>query len=161
MSVRVFIVTAVIGHQLRSVNSPNGCEVHHVITISIPALNIAQPLVFCGVFFRKGFMKTMGRICETVSVGVGLQSVNYEYEISAPIIELQASQNEEIAKYQRLESQRLGADIGWRRAADEWFEKHFADWARAQRRVIDETLSLTDESLEMTSRHGIRELQPG
>lgn len=86
--------------------------------------------------------------------------MNYEFEISAPIAELMTSQNEEIAKYQRLESQRLGIDIGWRRAADEWFEKHFVDWARTQRRVIDETLSMTDGSVEMTSRHGVQELQP-
>jgi len=86
--------------------------------------------------------------------------MKYEYEISAPMIELQASQNEEISKYQRLESQRLGTEIGWRRAADEWFEKHFTDWARAQRQVIDETLSMTDESLEMTSQLDAQEMQP-
>jgi len=79
--------------------------------------------------------------------------VNYEYELSAPMIELQASQNEEIAKYQRSECQRLGADVDWIRASDEWFEKHFGNWAQAQRRVIDETLGLT-------SRQGVQELQP-
>ena len=82
--------------------------------------------------------------------------MNYEYEISTPIAELITSQNEEIAKYKRLESQRLGAAIDWSRASDEWFEKHFAAWAREQRRVIEETLSLADESIGQ----GVQELQP-
>lgn len=81
------------------------------------------------------------------------------YEISAPIAELQASQIEEIAKYKWFESQRLGADIGWVRASDEWFEKHFGDWVREQRRLIDEALSMTDESLGVTSDEEARELQ--
>jgi len=82
------------------------------------------------------------------------------YEISAPIAELQASQVEEIAKYKWFESQRVGTDIGWIKASDEWFAKHFADWVREQRRVIDEALSMTDESLGMTNDEEVRELQP-
>ncbi|MEI6082821.1 MAG: hypothetical protein WCS70_00815 [Verrucomicrobiota bacterium] len=85
--------------------------------------------------------------------------MNHDYEISVPIAELQASQTEEITKYKWFESQRLGADIGWTRAADEWFEKHFADWVREQRRLIDEALSMTDESLGATSDEESRELQ--
>ena len=81
-------------------------------------------------------------------------------EISEPIAELLASQNEEIAKYRWLESQLKGHDIGWARASNEWFEKHFTDWAREQRRLVDDDLSMTDESLGMTSESGVRELQP-
>jgi hypothetical protein len=81
-------------------------------------------------------------------------------ELSAPIAELLASQNDEAAQYKWIESQRLGYDIGWARASDEWFEKHFADWVQAQRRVIDEALSMTDDSLGMARDQGARELQP-
>jgi hypothetical protein len=49
--------------------------------------------------------------------------VIFDSELSAPMIELLASQNDEIAKYKWFESQRLGRDIGWRTASDEWFEK--------------------------------------
>ena len=84
----------------------------------------------------------------------------YEYEISAPIAELLASQNEEIAKYKRLESQRLGTAMDWTKASNEWFEKHFADWAKEQRRLVDADLSMTDESLGLTSSQGVQELQP-
>jgi hypothetical protein len=85
--------------------------------------------------------------------------VNTDYEISAPIAELQASQVEEIAKYKWFESQRLGTDIGWTRASNEWFEKHFGDWVREQRRLIDEALSMADASNTPTNEQGVRELQ--
>ena len=86
--------------------------------------------------------------------------MTYEYDISAPIAELLASQNEEIAKYKRLESQRRGTALDWPKASAEWFEKHFADWAREQRRLVDADLSMTDESLGLTSRQAVQELQP-
>ena len=50
------------------------------------------------------------------------------------------AQNEAVEKYRRLESRQKGHDIGWRRASDEWLEKHFPDWAREQRRLIDDAL---------------------
>ena len=86
--------------------------------------------------------------------------MNYNYEISVPIAELLTSQNKEIAKYKWFESQRLGHDIGLARASEEWFEKHFADWVRDQRRVIDEALSMTDQSPTTTSAASVRELHP-
>ena len=76
-------------------------------------------------------------------------------EFIRPIAELTASHNAEIAKFKRRESQHLGRDIGWTEASDKWFEKHFADWARDQRRLIDKALSMTDESLGLTSEHGL------
>ena len=86
--------------------------------------------------------------------------MTYDNIISEPVAELMASQNEEVAKYRLLESQLKGHDIGWKQASDEWFEKHFADWARGQRRMIDKDLSMTDESLGITSETGVLELQP-
>ena len=86
--------------------------------------------------------------------------MNYNYEISAPLAELLASQHEAIAQYKWIESERLGYDIGWTRASDEWFAKHFADWVQAERRLIDEALSMADEPLGATSGGRVRELQP-
>lgn len=77
--------------------------------------------------------------------------MTYEYDISAPIAELLASQNEEIAKYKRLESQRRGTALDWPKASAEWFEKHFTDWAREQRRRVDVELSRTDDSPVLTN----------
>ena len=77
-------------------------------------------------------------------------------EFIRPIAELTASHDAEIAKFKRFESQRLGRDIGWAEASDKWFEKHFADWAHNQRRIIDEALSMTDESLGLTSKRLFR-----
>ena len=86
--------------------------------------------------------------------------MTYDYIISVPIAELLTSQNEEIAKYRWLESKLKRHDIGWQMAADEWFEKHFIDWAREQRRLVDKALSMTDESLGIRSDSVVREFQP-
>ena len=60
---------------------------------------------------------------------------------SDPLLELIQNQQEEVAKYKWLESQKAGQDIGWERATAEWLEKHFAGWERDQRsRAIDDAL---------------------
>ena len=47
-----------------------------------------------------------------------------------PLLELLQSQEEEVAKYKWIESERLGYDIGEDRAREEWNEKHFGSWRR-------------------------------
>jgi hypothetical protein len=38
------------------------------------------------------------------------------------------SHQEEIQEYRRVESQRVGCDIGWEWAAVEWMEQHHPGW---------------------------------
>ena len=58
-----------------------------------------------------------------------------------PLRELIHVQQEEVAKYKWIESEKAGQDIGWERAYAEWLEKHFPDWERHQKcRAIDEGL---------------------
>jgi hypothetical protein len=47
-----------------------------------------------------------------------------------PFVEMARSQREEVEKYRWIESERAGFDIGWKRASEEWMQKHFADWKR-------------------------------
>lgn len=49
-----------------------------------------------------------------------------------PLGELLADHHLEIERYRRHESQRLGCDIGYDWAAEEWMQKHFPDWKRVQ-----------------------------
>jgi len=44
--------------------------------------------------------------------------------------QLLRSQREEIEKYRWIESEKAGRDIGWKRASEEWKQKHFAGWKR-------------------------------
>ncbi len=44
--------------------------------------------------------------------------------------ELFRSQREEIEKYRWIESEKAGRDIGWKRASEEWKQKHLAAWKR-------------------------------
>ena len=48
-----------------------------------------------------------------------------------PLADVFRSQQEEIKKYKWIESEKLGRDIGWERASQEWLEKHFPGWKRA------------------------------
>jgi hypothetical protein len=58
-----------------------------------------------------------------------------------PLHELIHVQQEEVAKYKWIESEKAGQDIGWERAYAEWLEKHFPNWERYQKcRAIDEGL---------------------
>jgi hypothetical protein len=58
-----------------------------------------------------------------------------------PLQELIRRQQEEVAKYKWIESEKAGRDIGWERAAAEWLERHFPAWERHQRsRAIDDAL---------------------
>jgi hypothetical protein len=50
-----------------------------------------------------------------------------------PFVEMARSQREEMEKYRWIESERVGYDIGWIRASEEWMQKHFADWKRSLR----------------------------
>ena len=61
-------------------------------------------------------------------------------EILTPEAELLASQEAAIAQYQLNARQKAGTDMDRDQAAQEWFEKHFAEWAQAERRVIDQLL---------------------
>jgi len=47
--------------------------------------------------------------------------------------ELIRSQREEIEKYRWIESEKAGRDIGWKRASEEWKQRHFSGWKRAIR----------------------------
>ena len=50
-----------------------------------------------------------------------------------PLAELIRSQREEVESYRWIESEKLGRDIGWKRASDEWREKYFLAWKRSLR----------------------------
>jgi hypothetical protein len=70
--------------------------------------------------------------------------MNNDIRNSDPLLELIRVQQEEVAKYKWIESQKAGQDIGWERATTEWLEKHFAGWERDQRsRAIDDALHAT------------------
>ena len=45
-----------------------------------------------------------------------------------PLADVFRSQQEEIKKYKWIESEKVGKDIGWERAAREWMLKHFPGW---------------------------------
>jgi hypothetical protein len=47
--------------------------------------------------------------------------------------ELIRSQREEIEKYRWIESEKTGRDIGWKRASEEWKQRHFPAWKRGIR----------------------------
>ena len=47
--------------------------------------------------------------------------------------ELIRSQREEIEKYRWIESEKAGRDIGWKRASEEWKQRHFSGWKRTIR----------------------------
>ena len=49
-----------------------------------------------------------------------------------PLRDLIAEHHLEIERYRRQQSQRLGCDIGYEWAAEEWMQKHFPDWKRVQ-----------------------------
>ena len=60
---------------------------------------------------------------------------------SSPLVEIVRSQHEEIKKYKWIESEKLGRDIGWERAAREWLQNHFPEWKRYRwERAIREAL---------------------
>ncbi len=44
--------------------------------------------------------------------------------------ELIRSQREEIERYRWIESEKAGRDIGWKRASEEWKQRHFSGWKR-------------------------------
>ena len=71
-----------------------------------------------------------------------------------PLAEIVRSQHEEIQKYKWIESEKLGKDIGWERAAREWLQKHFPEWKRFRwERAIQE--ALREEVGEMTNVNGL------
>ena len=47
---------------------------------------------------------------------------------SDPLAEVFRSQQEEIKSYKWIESEKLGKDIGWEQARQEWLAKHFPAW---------------------------------
>ena len=58
-----------------------------------------------------------------------------------PLAEIVRSQHEEIKKHKWIESEKLGQDIGWERASQEWMQKYFHDWKRYWwKRAIREAL---------------------
>jgi hypothetical protein len=60
-----------------------------------------------------------------------------------PLAEIVRSQQEEIKKYKWIESEKLGRDIGWERAAREWLQKHFPEWKRPRwERAVQEALRM-------------------
>ena len=62
-----------------------------------------------------------------------------------PLADVFRSQQEEIRKYKWIESEKLGQDIGWERAAREWMQNHFPDWKRDRwNRFVEEALRSQD-----------------
>ena len=60
---------------------------------------------------------------------------------SDPLLGLIRSQQEEIARYKWIASEKAGRDIGWHRAFEEWLQFHFPNWARQEKnRAIEECL---------------------
>ncbi len=53
-----------------------------------------------------------------------------KFEKQDPLAGLLRAQREEIEKYRWIESEKVGEDIGWERAAVEWRRKHIAAWKR-------------------------------
>ena len=81
-----------------------------------------------------------------------MNSVNMIRTLPTPLAALLQSQQAEIAMYKWIESERTGHDIGWDRATSEWFDRHFPDWVREQRRLIDEVLGAADYDTQLSSR---------
>jgi len=50
------------------------------------------------------------------------------HKIKDPLAEINRSQQEEIKRYKWIESEKLGKDIGWEQARQEWLAKHFPAW---------------------------------
>jgi len=46
------------------------------------------------------------------------------------VADLVRLQQEEIERYLWIESEKVGHDIGWKRASQEWEQKHFSEWKR-------------------------------
>jgi len=64
-----------------------------------------------------------------------------------PLAEINRSQQEEIKRYKWIESEKLGKDIGWEQARQEWLAKHFPAWKqdrwhRAIREAVTAEVSL-------------------
>ena len=49
-----------------------------------------------------------------------------------PMQELIAEHETEIERYRRVESRRVGCDIGFEWAVQEWMQSHFPDWKKTQ-----------------------------
>jgi len=65
-----------------------------------------------------------------------------KFEKHDPLAGLLRGQREEIEKYRWIESEKVGEDIGWERAAHEWMQKHFPDWKRDRwNRFVQEAVS--------------------
>ena len=64
-------------------------------------------------------------------------------DLTAPAAELLQSQKSAIRQYKQVESEKAGYDIGWERASQEWFDKHFTNWVTAERLAIDQLLAKT------------------
>jgi hypothetical protein len=52
------------------------------------------------------------------------------FESGNTVVELVRFQQEEIERYLWIESEKVGHDIGWTRASQEWEQKHFTEWKR-------------------------------
>jgi isopentenyldiphosphate isomerase len=61
-------------------------------------------------------------------MGGGKMKSRYVY--CALLTEILQSQDVEIANYRWRQTQQLGQEIDWNRAASEWLQHHFPDWKR-------------------------------
>jgi hypothetical protein len=65
-----------------------------------------------------------------------------------PFAEIIKSQQEEIGKYKWIESEKMGRDIGWDCAADEWSHKHFPDWKHhVWNRAVQDAVQVQERGL--------------
>lgn len=63
-----------------------------------------------------------------------------------PLADVIRSQQEEIKKYKWIESQKVGRDIGWERAEQEWLQKHFPGWKSDRwKNAVQDALDNVDE----------------
>jgi hypothetical protein len=64
-----------------------------------------------------------------------------------PFVEMARSQREEIEKYRWIESERIGHDIGWKRAVTEWRDRYYGKWREHVTRMSVDDQERTETTL--------------
>lgn len=68
-----------------------------------------------------------------------------------PLAEIIKSHQAEIGKYKWLESEKVGRDIGWERAAHEWTHQHFSKWKQhVWNRAVQDALLAEERGASFT-----------
>lgn len=69
------------------------------------------------------------------------------YRKQSPLADILRSQQEEIKKYKWIESEKMGRDIGWDQAEQEWLRNHFPGWKRDRWKHAVQDALRTEEQL--------------